>query len=111
MVVSHTAVLGTCAGPRNLTDAHIARIAGHGGLMGIGLWDSALCDITPIGFTKAVNYLADRVGIEHVALCSDYDGSTHVYMDVTRFPLLTQALQQTGFEEREIALIMGSQPS
>jgi membrane dipeptidase len=107
VLVSHTGVLGTCAGPRNLSDAQIDRIGEQGGLIGIGLWDSAICNITAAGFTKAVKYVADRVGIEHVALGSDFDGSTRVYSDVTGLPLLTQGLQQAGFNDQEIALIMG----
>ena len=53
-----------------------------------------------------MRYVADLVGVEHVALGSDFDGSTTV-VDASGLTLLTQALIRNGFTEQEIAAIMG----
>ncbi len=107
VVVSHTGVQGTCAGPRNLSDRHLQRIAENGGVIGIGYWDGALCSAELDAIVRAIRYVADRVGIAHVALGSDFDGTTHTVFDTTGLVLLTEALLEDGFSEEEVGLIMG----
>ena len=43
VVVSHTGVAATCAGPRNLTDEQIRGIAATGGVIGIAYFEAAVC--------------------------------------------------------------------
>ena len=52
-------------------------------------------------------YVADRIGAEHVALGSDYDGATipAPLGDVAGTPKLLDALGEAGFDERELAAI------
>ncbi len=107
LVVSHTGVAGTCPGPRNLTDEHLRKIAATGGVIGIGYWDGAVCDPSLASIVKAIRYTADLVGVEHVALGSDFDGATSVPFDTTGLVQITQGLQEAGFSEAEIAAIMG----
>ena len=107
VVVSHTGVQGTCASARNLSDRHLQRIAEHGGVIGIGYWDGAVCEATLASIVRAIRYVADRVGVEHVALGSDFDGTTHTPFDTTGLVLLTEALLDDGFSEEEVSLIMG----
>jgi len=107
VVVSHTGVQGTCPGPRNLTDRHLQRIAELGGVVGIGFWDGAVCGISAAAIVRAIRYAVDHIGVEHVALGSDFDGSVHTPFDVTGLVLLTEALLEDGFTEDEIRLIMG----
>jgi len=107
VVVSHTGVAGTCPGPRNLTDQHLKAIAATGGIVGIGYWDGAVCDPSINNIIKAIRYSADLVGVEHVALGSDYDGATSVPFDTTGLVQITQGLLDAGFSEQEIAAIMG----
>ncbi|MEQ1867523.1 MAG: membrane dipeptidase, partial [Micropepsaceae bacterium] len=83
MVVSHTGVRGACNSPRNLSDAHMRAIAAKGGLIGIGYWDGAVCDTTPAGVVKSLRYAIDLIGVDHVALGSDYDGTTTVRFDAS----------------------------
>lgn len=57
-----------------------------------------------------IDYLVGKVGIDHVAVGSDYDGieSTPQYLeDVSKFPLLTKALLERGYNKEDIAKIMG----
>ena len=107
VVVSHTGVRATCDSPRNLSDRHIEAVAERGGVIGIGLWETAVCGTGAARAAEAMGYVADRVGVEHVALGTDYDGTVSVPFDATGLPLLTEALLAEGFTPREIEQIMG----
>jgi membrane dipeptidase len=107
LLVSHTGVEGTCKGPRNLSDKHLQGIAATGGVIGIGYWDAAVCATSVEAIVKAMRYTADKVGVEHVALGSDFNGTIHAPFDVTGLPQLTEGLLEAGFSPDEIAAIMG----
>ena len=51
--------------------------------------------------------MRDLVGIEYVALGSDYDGSVAVPFDITGLPLIVEGLLEAGFSESEIRAVMG----
>jgi microsomal dipeptidase-like Zn-dependent dipeptidase len=107
VVVSHTGVQATCPGPRNLSDIHIRRIAEGGGVIGVGFWEGAVCDIAPSAIVRAIRHVVDLVGIEYVALGSDFDGSVRTQFDATGLVLITDALLADGFTEAEVRQIMG----
>lgn len=107
VLVSHTGVVGTCPGPRNLTDTHLQRIAATGGVVGIGYWDGAVCQPDVPNIVRAIRYAVDKVGVDHVALGSDFDGATSTPFDVTGLVLVTQGLLEAGFTEPQIRAIMG----
>lgn len=107
VVVSHTGVRGTCDNPRNLSDAHIDAVAEKGGLIGIGLWKTAVCGTDATATVAAMKYVADRVGTDHVTLGSDFDGAITAPFDVTGFPLITEALLAAGYSDEDIGKMMG----
>jgi microsomal dipeptidase-like Zn-dependent dipeptidase len=107
VVVSHTGVDATCPSPRNLTDRQIRAIAAQDGVIGIGLWPRATCGETAAATARAMRHVADLVGIEHVALGSDFDGTVDVPFDATGLPLLTAALLEEGFSRSDIRQILG----
>jgi microsomal dipeptidase-like Zn-dependent dipeptidase len=107
VVVSHTGVKATCDVNRNLSDEQIIRIAANGGLIGIGYWDAAVCDTTPRGIVAAMSHVRDLVGVEHVALGSDFDGAVVTRFDTSELALLTQELLVQGFTKAEIRAVMG----
>ncbi|WP_137818029.1 dipeptidase [Pseudomonas sp. 2FG] len=107
LLVSHTGVEGTCPGTRNLSDEHLQRIAATGGVIGIGYWDTAVCATSVAAIVKAIRYTADKIGVEHVALGSDFNGTIHAPFDATGLAQLTEALLQAGFSRTDIAAIMG----
>ena len=107
ILVSHTGVEGTCPGTRNLSDKHLRAIAATGGVIGIGYWDTAVCATSVAAIVKAIRYTADTVGVQHVALGSDFNGTVHAPFDVTGLPQLTEGLLGSGFSRDEIAAIMG----
>lgn len=107
VVVSHTGVKGTCSNQRNLSDEQLRAIAGTGGVIGIGFWDTAVCGEDAQSIAKAIRYAANAVGARHVALGSDFDGSVKVPFDTSGIALITEALLNENFSEDEIAGIMG----
>ena len=56
---------------------------------------------------KAMKHVRDLVGIDYVALGSDYDGATTVRFDTSQLMQVTQALMDEGFTEDEIRAVMG----
>lgn len=107
VVVSHTGVRGTCDNTRNLSDDQLKRIAATGGIIGIGYWPTAVCGIDARAIARAIRYAVNLVGVEHVALGSDFDGSVIVPFDTSGLAQLTDALLSEGFSEQEIRLVMG----
>jgi microsomal dipeptidase-like Zn-dependent dipeptidase len=76
-------------------------------LIAIGYWDGAVCDISPDSVVKSIRYAIDLVGEDHVALGSDFDGSTTTTFDTSELAVLTQKMMDAGFSENEITKVMG----
>ena len=107
VVVSHTGVKGTYDSPRNLSDDHLKSIAEKGGMIGIGFWDGAVGSPEPIQIVKAMKYVKELVGVDHICLGSDWDGGTTTYFDAAHISRLTDELLTQGFSHEEIKKIMG----
>ena len=107
VVVSHGGVKALCPNNRNLTDAQLRRIAETGGIIGIGYWPGAVCGLEPARIAAAIRHVRDLVGIDYVALGSDYDGTVEVAFDTSRLALVTQALIDAEFSESEIRQVLG----
>ncbi len=107
VVSSHGGVQATCKVNRNLSDDQIRGVARTGGLIGIGYWDGAICDTDPRAAARAMKHVKDLVGVQHVALGSDYDGATTVRFDTSQLVQVTQALLDEGFTPDEIRAVMG----
>lgn len=57
-----------------------------------------------------IDYLVGKVGIDHVAIGSDFDGIESAPIglgDVSTFPTLTKGLLERGYKKEEVAKIMG----
>ncbi|MEP7350962.1 MAG: dipeptidase [Sphingorhabdus sp.] len=107
VVSSHGGVQATCKVNRNLTDDEIKGVAKTGGIIGIGYWEGAVCSTDPRAAAKAMKHVRDLVGIEYVALGSDYDGATTMRFDTSQLVQVTQALLDEGFTPDEIRAVMG----
>jgi membrane dipeptidase len=114
LVASHSAAHALCACSRNLTDDQLDAIGASGGLVGIVFAcalvrpDFADDADTPIGLiAEHARYVADRIGVAHVGLGSDFDGATVPARlgDVAALPRLLAALSDAGFTDDEIASI------
>lgn len=107
VVVSHGGVRAVCDANRNLTDEQLQKLAANGGVIGIGYWDAAVCDDTPAGIVRAMSHVRDLVGVQHIALGSDFDGAVKTRFDTAELAVLTQALLDAGYTEGDIRAIMG----
>jgi len=107
LIVSHTGFYGHCQSERNISDQLMINIAAAGGLIGVGYWDGAVCDISPENVVQAIRYGIELVGVDHVALGSDYDGSVATTFDSSELAILTETMLQSGFSEEEIRKVMG----
>ena len=107
VVASHTGARGHCDNNRNLTDAALKAIAETGGVIGIGYWEQAVCGKDAKAIADAIRYTSDLVGVDHVALGSDFDGGVPVPFDTTGLVLIAEALLEAGFTKPEVRKIMG----
>ncbi len=107
VVASHGGVQATCDVNRNLTDEEIRGVAATGGVVGIGYWDAAICELTPAAVVDAIEHVIQVGGLETAALGSDYDGATTVAWDTSQIAVITQELRDRGHSDEEIAAIMG----
>jgi microsomal dipeptidase-like Zn-dependent dipeptidase len=107
VLVSHTGVKATCDNRRNLDDGRLRGIAETGGVVGIGLWPTAVCGERPADWARAVRHAVDIAGIEHVGLGSDWDGAVAAIVDAAGTVHLVEALLREGFADGEIGMIMG----
>ena len=57
-----------------------------------------------------IDYIAKMIGVDHVGLGSDFDGVNSLPQqldDVTTYPLITKALLERGYSEKDIRKILG----
>ncbi|WP_435770744.1 dipeptidase [Nocardioides sp. SYSU DS0651] len=107
LVLSHGGVQATCEVNRNLTDEEIRGVAATGGVVGVGYWNAAVCARTTDAVVDAIDHVVRVGGIEAAALGSDFDGATTVGWDTSQLAALTQELVDRGYDDDEIAAIMG----
>jgi membrane dipeptidase len=107
VLVSHTGLKSVCNNQRNLSDEHLIAIGKLNGLVGVGLWETSVCGTDAAATAKSIRYVADKIGVDKVALGSDFDGAIGTHFDVTGLPLMVTALEQEGFSRREIEMVMG----
>jgi membrane dipeptidase len=114
LVASHSGAHGVAEASRNLTDPQLDAIAETGGLVGIVYAtafirpDFADDPDTPLSvIADHARYVADRIGVEHVALGSDFDGATipAELGDAAGLPKLLDALRAVGFTDVELEAI------
>jgi membrane dipeptidase len=70
-------------------------------------FSSPICGNDARAIVRAIRYTTDLVGVEYVALGSDFDGAVKTPFDVTGITHITEALMQGGFSEADIRKIMG----
>jgi len=107
VMLSHGGFRGLCDRGRNLDDALMREVALRGGIVGVGFWEGAVCDATPGGVVRSLRYGIDLLGVDHVALGSDWDGATEVPFDAAGLPVLTQEMLDAGFTESEVRKVLG----
>jgi membrane dipeptidase len=111
LVATHSNAHALCPASRNLDDEQLDAIAASGGVAGVNFAvtflreDGRLDTATPLDdVCRHVDYLVERMGIDHVAFGSDYEGA-----DVPDeladgdFRRLVAALAARGYDEPALA--------
>jgi membrane dipeptidase len=111
LVVTHTAVHEICPSTRNLTDDQIDAVGESGGVVGLTF---NVSDLRPDGesdtavgielLVRHIDYLVDRIGVDHVAFGSDFDGATmpDSLPHAGHYQDLIEALREAGYSESDI---------
>ena len=104
IVATHSNAHALCASTRNLTDAQLDAIRDSGGVVGVNfavtfLREDGMNRFEETGLdeiVRHVDYLADRMGIDHVAFGSDFDGAVvpAALGGVAGLPRLVDALSE-----------------
>lgn len=109
LVATHSGAHALCASARNLTDRQLDAIRESDGIVGVnfhvgflradGQRDAETTSLTEI--VRHLDYMVERMGIDHVALGSDFDGAIMPgdLRDVTGLPKLMDALVTAGYDE------------
>lgn len=114
LVATHSNAHALCASTRNLTDAQLDAVRDSGGVVGVNFavgflredghndGDTSIAEIV-----RHVDYLADRMGADHVAFGSDFDGAVvpAELGGVAGLPKLVDALQAAGYDDTDVAKI------
>jgi membrane dipeptidase len=106
LVASHSNAHALTPSARNLTDAQLDEIGKSGGIVGVCFSTAFSRDDgkrnpdTPLSvLIRHVKYIVNRIGIDHVAFGSDFDGTvvpTEIG-DASGLPKLLAALAESGF--------------
>ncbi|RBO95859.1 dipeptidase [Pseudochrobactrum asaccharolyticum] len=111
LVASHSNVHTLCTHSRNVTEKQMDAIKETGGLMGINFGVSFLREdgqkvtATPLSeMVRHIDYIINRIGVDHVALGSDFDGTTipDTLASAADLQLLIAELRKAGYDQDTI---------
>jgi membrane dipeptidase len=114
LVATHSNAHALSPASRNLTDKQLDAIRDSGGVVGVNFAvtflreDGALVPETPITeIVRHVDYLVARMGVDHVAFGSDFDGAVvpEELGGAAGLPKLVDALRAAGHDDVAVAKI------
>jgi len=114
LVSSHTAVHAISPSTRNLTDEQLDAIGQSDGLVGLNFHvgdlrpDGKLDQETPLEIlVRHIDYIVTRIGIDHIALGSDFDGALipKEIKNVSGLPKLIHQLSRSGYDTEALRKI------
>lgn len=114
LVASHSNAHALTSVARNLTDRQFDAIKESGGLVGLNYAVTMLRPdgrdnaATPLSdMVRHIDYMVERMGIDHVALGSDFDGATipEGIKDAAGNQNLVAALRDAGYADEELGKI------
>ena len=114
VIASHSSARALRDHPRNLDDEQLNWVKENGGVIqttALGAFLSDRKDPPPNmdDFMDHIDYMVDKIGIEHVGISSDFDGGGGIvgWKDASETMNVTAALRERGYSESEIAKLWG----
>ncbi len=113
VAASHSNARGVCRDIRNLTDDMLFKLAENGGVTGMNFANHFLNDDAERGrdtvscVIEHIKYIKKKIGIEHIAIGSDFDGidPNIALKDASMMGELFAALEKEGFTDTDIEKI------
>ena len=112
VIATHSNAKALCYVPRNLTDQQIVALCDKGGLIGLNACEEVIAqkqaDRSARTLAKHARFMADLVGVSHVAVGFDLGGyynkaEGHDLYDPEQAQNFIEGLKAEGFSEEEIA--------
>jgi len=109
VVFSHGNCRALCDHPRNLTDEQLVALAQNGGVIGLSFVPMFVDEAQPslARFLDHVDHVVEVVGIDTVALGSDFDGGGTLVPDATHLTHVVEGLISRGYTEGELRAFLG----
>ncbi|MDR7855396.1 dipeptidase [Tissierella sp.] len=112
IMATHSGVYSLKNHPRNLTDKQLRALANNGGVIGIALYPGFLTKSNQANikdYVDHIDYVVDLIGIDHVAIGSDFDGARLPtdLKDSSELYNVTDELIARGYKKEDIEKILG----
>ena len=114
VVASHSSARALRDHPRNLDDEQLELIKNNGGVIQTTALGSFLTDRKDpppnmSDFMDHIDYMVQKIGIDHVGISSDFDGGGGIvgWNDASETMNVTDALRERGYSDSEIAKLWG----
>ncbi|HEV2592972.1 MAG TPA: dipeptidase [Gaiellaceae bacterium] len=111
LVATHSNAHALSQASRNLTDAQLDAVGKSGGIVGVNFavsflradgWNDPDTPLTEI--VRHIDYISNRIGIDHVAFGSDFDGAliSQELGGLAGLPKLVEALRKAGYDDAAV---------
>ena len=115
VIASHSSARALRDHPRNLDDEQLNWVKENGGVIqttALGAFLTDRKDPPPNmdDFMDHIDYMVDKIGVEHVGISSDFDGGGGIvgWKDASETMNVTAALRERGYSESEIEKLWGA---
>ena len=114
VIASHSSARALRDHPRNLDDEQLNLVKDNGGVIQVTALGSFLTDRKDpppnmSDFMDHIDYMVQKIGINHVGISSDFDGGGGIvgWNDASETMNVTDALRERGYSDSEIEKLWG----